>query len=128
MGSAYFIVLERPIAGVDTSMDGKSLAKAADDLDWTARQIGVKPLSEFVSVDPHVAREILEDETSGLPELQQFSAAEGLKSVLALIREIQAWPSGTGKTEGLLSDLRECERILNAAAEQGVRWHIEVDF
>lgn len=128
MGSAYYIVLEHPIAGLDTSMDGKSLAKAVDDLDWTAKQIGVKPLSEFVSVDPDVAREFLEDETSGLPELQHFSAVEGLKSVQALIREIQAWPSGARKTEGVLSDLRECERILNAAAGKGVRWHIEVDF
>jgi len=133
MGTAYFIVLERPIAGLDTSMDGKSLAKEVADLDWTAKEIGVRPLSEFVSVDPEMAREFLEGggvSTSEipLPDVQHFSPEEGLKSVQALFREIQAWPPGTKDTAEVLADLRECERILLGAANNGVRWHFEVDF
>jgi hypothetical protein len=133
MGTAYFIVLERPVAGLDTSMDGKSLAKDVADLDWTAKEIGVRPLSEFVGLNPEMAREFLEgDDVStsdiALPELQQFSAEDGLKSVRMLFREIQAWVPGSKDTSGVLADLRECERILDAAAGQGVRWHFEVDF
>jgi hypothetical protein len=132
MGTAYFIVLERPAAGLDTSMDGKSLAREIEDLDWTAKEIGVRPLSEFVSVNPEMALEFLEGEgvsTSDIPllELQQFSAEDGLKSVRMLLREIQAWVPGTKDTSGVLADLRECERILDAAARQGVRWHFELD-
>src|ERR1041384_331295 len=133
MGIAYFIVLERPVAGLDISMDGKSLAKEVADLDWTAKETGVRPLSEFVSVKPHMAREFLEGEgvsTSDIPlrEPQQFSAEDGLKSVRMLFREIQAWVPGAKDTTGVLADLRECERILEVAAKQGVRWHFEVDF
>ena len=133
MGTAYFIVLERPVAGLDTSMDGKSLAKEVADLDWTAKETGVRPLSEFVSVNPDMAREFLEGQgmsTSdmSMPELQQFTAEEGLKSVRMLLREIQAWVPGAKDTRGILADLRECERILDAAAGQSVRWHFEVDF
>jgi hypothetical protein len=131
MGSAYFIVLEPPIAGLDASMDGKALATKAADLDWTAKEIGVRPLSEFLSVDPEVAREFFENgggSDARLPELNQFSADEGLKSVQALLREIQAWPPSTKETDRILSDLRDCERILRAAVEHGVHWHFEVDF
>ena len=70
MGTAYFIVLERPVAGLNTSMDGKCLAREMADLDWTAKEIGVRPLSEFVSVNPETAREFLEGEgvsTSEIP-------------------------------------------------------------
>ncbi len=45
MGTAYFIVLERPVTGLDTSMDGKSLAREVADLDWTAKEMEVQPLS-----------------------------------------------------------------------------------
>lgn len=133
MGTAYFIVLERPVMGLDTSMDGKSLAKEVADLDWTAIEIGVRPLSEFVSVNSEMARDFLEGEgvsTSDipLPEVQQFTAEDGLKSVRMLFQEIQAWVSDAKDTTGVLADLRDCERILEIAAKQGVQWHFEVDF
>ena len=132
MGTAYFIVLEQPINGLDTSMDGKSLARETADLDWTATEIGVRPLSEFVSVSPDFAVSFLEGEgldTSEipLPAVQHFSPEDGLRSVKTLFREIQAWPSGTKDTDGILADLRDCERILQVAADRGVRWHFEVD-
>ncbi len=86
-----------------------------------------------MSVDPEMAREFLAVEGVGtadmpLPQLQQFSAEDGLRSVRMLLREIQAWVPGAKDTSGVLADLRECKRILESAAKQGVRWHFEVDF
>ena len=127
MGAAYFIVLERKIDGVDTGMDGKRLSQQIKSLDEAARQIGVRPLSEFFSADPAQLAEFMEGEgvdvgDTAPPPLQQFTAQEGLATVRALASHAAA------RADGVAKDLRECERILSAAAQHGVGWHFEVDF
>jgi hypothetical protein len=127
MGAAYFIVLEREIDGLDTEMDGKSLSRQIGSLDKAARQLGVRPLSEFFSVDPEQAAEFMEDEGFDasdieIPPLQQFSPVDGLATVKALLSRNPAWDAR------VTADLRECERILSVAEQQGVGWHFEIDF
>ncbi len=126
MGAAYFIVLERDIAGLDISMDGKSLARNIEALDAAAKQLAVRPLSEFFSIAPEDAAGFLEGEGEDsseldLPPLQHFSAEEGLATVRALL----AHPAA--QTPHVAEDLRQCERILTAAAQRGVGWHLEID-
>ena len=118
MGAGYFIVLEREIEGLDTAMDGKSLSHEIESLDAAAREIGVRPLSEFFSADPEAAAEFMESEgidATGieLPPLQQFSAQDGLTTVRALLSHASASDEQVGE------DLRECDRILSAA---GAAW------
>lgn len=127
MGAAYFIVLERKIDGLDTGMDGKAIARHADALEQAARELGVRPLSEFISIAPDQAAEFMEGEGIDaseleLPPLQQFTAEEGLATVRGLVAHPIA------QTDGVAQDLQECKRILNAAAQQGLGWHFEVDF
>jgi len=124
MGAAYFIVLERPIDGFDTGMDGKSLSRHMESLDEAARELGVRPLSEFFSVNPEQLEEFLDAGADDIkpPPLQQFTAEEGL----ATIRALTSHPSA--RKTGVAQDLEECERILNAAAQHGIGWHFEVDF
>jgi hypothetical protein len=127
MGAAYFIVLGRKIDGVDTGMDGKSLSRHMESLDEAARQLGVRPLSEFFSADPKQAAAFMESHgiDAGdieLPPLQQFTAHDGLATVRALAAHAVA------RADGVAQDLAACERILSAAATQGVGWHFEVDF
>lgn len=127
MGAAYFIVLERKIAGVDTGMDGKSLSRHMESLDEAARELGVRPLSEFFSADPEQLAEFMEGESADVgdvtpPALQQFTAQDGLATVRALASHAVA------QADGVARDLRECERILSAAAQHGVGWHFEVVF
>jgi hypothetical protein len=107
MGVAYTIKLEQPLDGGNDSFRSEALAREVTDLNWTATEIGVRPLSEYCSA-------------------QFFSADDGLNSVQTLFREIAAW-SGVKETADILRDLKDCERILCAAAERGVRWHFEVD-
>ena len=133
MGVAYFIVLDRKIRGLDTGMDGKLLAAAAPSLDAMAEELKVRPLSEFISVDPEQAADFIESEGvgsegSGLPPLRQFPAGEGLTTVRALTAHLQARPAAVKEAEGVLRDLSACERILSTAAQHGVKWHLEVDF
>ena len=117
MGAAYFIVLEREI-------DGKLLARTAEALDAIAPQLGVRLISEFISIDPAQAAEFMEGEGMDvgdieLPPLKQFSAQDGLATVRALSSRPEAQPA--------IQDLRDCERILTVAAQHGVGWHLEVD-
>ena len=126
MGVAHYIVLERKIDGLDTGMDGKSLSRHIDSLDEAARELGVRPLSEFFSADPEQMAEFLESEgidagEGELPALQQFTAQDGLATVRALAAHAAA------QADGVAQDLRECERILSAAAQHGVGWHFEID-
>jgi hypothetical protein len=127
MGAAYFIVLEREIDGLDTGMDGKSLSRHIRPLDKAARQLGVRPLSEFFSADPAQLAEFMEGEGINVggaapPPLQQFTAQDGLATVRALVSH------AASQKGGVADDLRECERILSAAAQHGVGWHFEIDF
>ena len=121
MGTAYFIVLERKIDGLDTTVDGKMLARISDILDAIAPQLGVRPISEFISIDPAQAAEFMDGDLGDieLPQLQQFSAQDGLATVRALLSRPEAQPA--------IQDLQDCERILGAAAQHGVSWHLEVD-
>ena len=127
MGAAYFIVLERKLDGVDTGMDGKSLSREIGSLDAAARQLGVRPLSEFFSADPTQLASFVEGEgveigDTAPPPLQQFNAQDGL----ATVRALAAHPAA--RADGVAEDLRECERVLSAAAQHKVGWHFEVDF
>jgi len=124
MGAAFYIVLEKKIDGLDTFMSGKSLSRNMDALDDAARALGVRPLSEFLSMDEDALADLIgELEGSGfsLPPIQHFSADEGLASVRALGTHAAAQAKGVGP------DLRECERILSEAAKHGVGWHFEMD-
>src|SRR5262245_44246877 len=92
MGAAYFIVLARKIDGLDTTMNGKSLASHMESLDEAAVKIGVRPLSEFFSADPEQMAGLMEDVGDvELPPLQQFSAQDGLTSVRALLANSPTW-------------------------------------
>src|SRR2546430_1589735 len=126
MVSAYFIVLERKIDGLDTGMDGKSISRHIESLDAAARQLGVRPLSGFFSIGPEQATDFMESEGMDagdieLPPLEQFTADEGLATIRALSAHSAA------RAGRVMNDLQECERILSAAALHGVRWHFEVD-
>jgi len=98
-----------------------------ESLDDAARQLGVRPLSEFFSADPAQLAEFMEGEgievgDTAPPALQQFTAQDGLATVRALASQAVA------QADGVAQDLRECERILSAAARHEVGWHFEVDF
>ncbi len=116
---AYYIVLEREISGLDTAMCGEMLSRNIETLDSAARQLGVRPLSEFISMDPKVVEDFLGDDAAGLPipPLREFSVEEGLATVRGLLTRAEA--------ESARDDLQNCERILRVAAEHGVRWHLQ---
>lgn len=104
------MVFEKPLTRNRSLTQSGVVAREVAVLDWTAKEIGVRPLSEFVGTSYE-------------------AALEGLMTVQALIREISAWPSDVNVKDvgGILGDLRECERVLVAASEQGAKWRLELD-
>jgi hypothetical protein len=133
MSVAWYIVLERKISGFDHDVDGKALSGAGKVLDALAGDAGVQPLMDFFSASPEELAGFSEDQgidlkekAIKLPPEKWFSADEGLKTVRALIQAVD-----NGKTEHadkILDDLKEFKKVLEVARNNGVGWHLAVDF
>lgn len=139
MGSAIYIVLEQELADVDTMMNGKPLSREIDRISALCRKLKIKDLWEFCSANPDemadffdAEAEYLENEdgptTDMLEPEEWFSPEEGLAIVTALKEYITGDNHGLKNPDGILEDIGEMERILNAAKAHGVGWHLEVDF
>ena len=130
MSLAWYVVLEREVAGFDPSVNGKFIAKAGDQLDAIAKSAGVTPLMDFFSASPEMLEGLMEDAGEdtfvGAPSEQWFSAEDGLKTVRVLL---EATSNGTlPSSDKIASDLREFETVLEKALSHGVRWHLAIDF
>ena len=133
MSVAFYIVLERKIPGLDHSVNGKALGRAGEVLDTLAQEAGAQPLMDFFSASPEELAGLAEDlgmdlkeEATKLAPVKWFSANEGLKTVRALARAVD-----NGKTEhaeAILDDLKEFNKVLEVAADNGVGWHLAIDF
>ena len=133
MSVAWYIVLERKIPGFDHGVNGKALGRAGKVLDALAEEAGTQPLMDFFSASPEElagfaedhGMDIKEQATKLAPE-KWFSANEGLKTVRALARAVD-----NGKTEhaeAILDDLKEFKKVLEVAANNGIGWHLAIDF
>jgi hypothetical protein len=123
MSVAFYPVLRSPDIGIDTAVDGKALSRASDLLDRLALDAGVTPLTQFISVESDDYG-ILEDTGIELPATNWFSAADGLRTVRALLSGVTQAGEGNG---ALLADLRALEKVLVQADERHVEWHLEID-
>jgi hypothetical protein len=128
---SYYVILEREIPGFDVYVNGHALSKESNRLERLAKQIGVRPLLSFFSVSQGELTSLLDgadpadlDITS--EKEQWFSAEDGLKTVRALMDHLKKTQS---TDEGqLINELREFERVLAAAHEQNIGWHLGIDY
>ena len=120
--SALYPVLAGDLS-VAATVDGTALSEAADDLDHLARDADVKPLSQFISIDDDEYG-VLDEAGIEAPAVQWFSAAEGLKTVRALLDVLRRGP---GADEALLDELSALEQVLVEADARGAGWHLAVD-
>ncbi len=126
MGNALYIVLEQKIPDLDPMIDGKMLSKAEKPLAKAAKRLGVRPLMEFFSTSADEAADLLGEDAAGIdiPGTEWFSAEEGLKTVDALLAEIDS----SAELRSAKEDLLGCQRVLREAQKHGVRWHLAIDF
>ena len=124
-------------AGVSTLMDFFSMEEEE-----------VNALFDLLALDPNAAEGQAEAEPTqapastleDVPTLDEappeiwFEAQAGLTTVRALIQAIQdqlepELPDPYEPTpEAILADLKEFEAVLNHLADEGIRWHLAVDF
>lgn len=108
---------------------GKALAREADRIDSAARRRNVTQPTALLSESQANLIEQMKAEgfdPSGmrLPPEQWFPAAEGLKSMRALIEYVSANLNDFKQPNPILRDLRAAEALLVAADAAGVKFHL----
>ncbi len=122
MSAALYPVLNNDVPAA-AEVDGKALADAGDALDRLAGELGVTPLSTFISVDDDDYG-ILEEADIEAPAGNWFPAAQGLSTVRALLGVLRQ----NAKTqEALVDDLVALEKVLMGADASGAEWHLAID-
>lgn len=137
MGVAYFISPEphpESAGHIDCDVNGKTLANLGDAaLDRVCREAGVRPLSEFFSLNPDEALAFLEGQgidppPGGLPPELWFDAADGLRTFRALLARAPELANRRFTADDVTAELERFIEVLTALAERGIRWHLTVDF
>jgi len=135
MAASMYIVVEGVDPGYDIFVNGRALARHEDAVEQLALRLGVKPLIEFFSADEN-SMALLIEEGAGNPDLlkqlpppQWYAPEDGLKTVSAMVAELQREPQQLG-TEGpqVLAELEEYERVLRKTQGRGLRWHLAVSW
>jgi hypothetical protein len=135
MAASLYIVVEGEDPGFDIFVNGHALARNEDALEQLAERLEVHPLLEFFSADED-SMAMLQDlgaeepeEGYHLPQPQWFDASEGLQTVHALRDFLGETPAALGsETQPVLMELGEYERVLQKAAQRGLRWHVAVSW
>lgn len=133
MGVSIYVSLEKDIAGVDPlAINGKPLSKAVDALDEWAQAKGLRTVMEMVSSPPEEVADLMDVEVDDLPEHlvaeQWFAAADGLKTIRAMIEHLQQHSTAVKAADDVLTDLQDIEAVLVAAEAQRVKFHFSIDF
>jgi len=131
MGVAYWIEFDRDDLETDFT-DGKSIARAMDDLNALAQELDITPLEAFMGTSLEdlsdlLGEEIELDDDEPMPT-PWFEPAEGLAVIEALIAAVQAHPDRVPAPEDVLSDLHGHAEALRTAAAHGAKWHLAIDF
>lgn len=133
MSDTFYIALEDDIDELETFQPAEAVAKAIKKLDRIAREIGVTGLSQFVYGHEDDYQDVAEHEGwagsdyAGGSADGWHDAHDGLESVEALIGYIESDPESLKRPKATLTELRQFGQILREAAQNGVRFRIEVD-
>jgi hypothetical protein len=131
MALAVVITLERELpesAAYQKAGSGKALARESDRLDFAARRKSVTSPTALLSESQAVLIAKLQADgfdpsKMRLPPEQWFAAAEGLKTVRALIDHVNANLNDFKQPNPILRDLKAADALLTAAEAAGVRFH-----
>jgi hypothetical protein len=130
---AFYIVLQEKIPGVDAAgLDNFALSKHTEKLETLAKQAGVTPLLHFFSPDPEEMAGLLGEHSAAvkipvqIPEEKWFSPEDGLQTIGVLLQSLANTLSAEGPT--LEVELKEFQRVLQAARSRNIRWHLAIDY
>lgn len=131
MALAFVVTIEKDLpesAAYVKAKTGKALGRESDRLDSAARRKGAEPLTALLSESQAALRAQLEADgfdanKMRLPPELWFEAAQGLKTVRALIEYVSANLNDFKQPNPILRDLKAAETLLAAAQAVGVRFH-----
>ena len=132
MALAFVVTLEKdlpssppPVKGAN----GKAIARESDRLDSAARRKNAEPPTALLSESQAALIEQLKADgfdpsKMRLPPERWFPAAEGLRTVRALIEYVSENLNDFKQPNPILRDLRGMEATLAAAEAAGVAFHL----
>lgn len=131
MAQAIVVTLEKEIpelAAYTKAGSGKALARESDRLDSAARRKSATALTSLLSESQAVLAEQMRAEgfdpaKMRLPPEQWYAAADGLKSVRALVEYVNANLNDFKQPNPILRDLKAAQGLLEAAEKAGVKFH-----
>ena len=133
MARAIVISLEKDVPGdagaaYAKAASGKALAREAERIDFAARKCGVTQPSSMLSESAAALIEQLKADgfdtaKMRIPPEHWYPAADGLKTVRALIDHVTAHLNDFKQPNPILRDLKAAEALLGAAEAAGVRFH-----
>ena len=131
MALAIIVTLEKELpesAAYAKSGTGKALARESDRIDTAARRRSVAQMTAFLSESQAALIAQLKEDgfdpaKMRLPPEQWFDAAEGLKTLQALIEHVGANLNDFKQPNPIIRDLKAAEALLTAAAAAGVKFH-----
>ena len=132
MALAIMVSLEKPLpdgqAAYGKGETGKALAREIEKLDFAARCKSVGAITSLLSESAEKLAEQMRSEgfdptKMRLPPEKWFPAADGLKTVRALIEYVSEKLNDFKQPNPILKGLRAAEALLVAAEAAGVRFH-----
>src|SRR2546421_2307567 len=132
MALAIVVTIEKELpeatAAYAKAGSGKALTREAQKIDFAARCRAVTQPSAMLSESQAALIEQLKSEgfdpaKMRLPAEQWYPAAEGLKTVRALIEYVSEKLNDFKQPNPILRDLKAAEALLAAAEAAGVRFH-----
>ena len=133
MGAAYYLVTDDDSDELATAMDGKALSRASSQLDKIARQLGIEPVSEFVSVSLEEVDAYFGDELDGLDasaeqegETIWFPPGLGLSWSQTLLDHLAANPDALRDSEAVVADLEALRSAMKKIRARGAQWRLSV--
>ena len=131
MALAITVTLEKELpesAAYAKAGSGKALAREAQKIDFAARCKAVTQPSAMLSESQAALIEQLKSEgfdpaKMRLPAEQWYPAAEGLKTVRAIIEYVAEKLNDFKQPNPILRDLKAAEALLVAAEASGARFH-----
>ena len=131
MALAFVVTLEKDLPAAPERVkgaNGKAIAREADKLDSAARRKSVQPPTALLSESraaliAQLTADGFDPAKMRLPPEQWFAAADGLRTVRALIEYVGANLNDFKQPNPILRDLKAAEALLAAADAAGVKFH-----
>jgi hypothetical protein len=132
MGVAYYIEVDKHDLDVLGDIDGKSVAKAMDDLTILAEELGLPPLDSFMGQSMDDMSDLLGEDIEmdeGIDGAAKwFEPAAGIKVIDGLLKAMAEDPGRIKNAVHVAEDLRSYRDALTQAADAGANWHLAIDF